>query len=97
MKVKATIQTLRPHQWIKNGFIFLPLFFYGQLWNQNGIFDCLIYFVSFSLAASSIYCFNDICDVKTDRLHPIKQHRPVVSPVGDFFFNHYSTIALNNN
>jgi 4-hydroxybenzoate polyprenyltransferase len=36
-------------------------------------------FLSFSLAASSIYCFNDIYDVKADRLHPKKCKRPIAS------------------
>ena len=77
--MKAIIQILRPYQWVKNGFIFLPLFFHGQLWNASEIYDCIIAFISFSLAASSIYCFNDIYDVEADRQHPVKQQRPVAS------------------
>jgi 4-hydroxybenzoate polyprenyltransferase len=79
MKLKAIIQIFRPHQWVKNGFIFLPLFFNGQLGNLNAVYNCLIAFVSFSLAASSIYCFNDIYDVEADRQHPEKRQRPVAS------------------
>ena len=81
MNLKAVIQILRPYQWVKNGFIFLPLFFHGQLWNKDGIINCLIAFVSFSLAASSIYCFNDIYDVEADSQHPVKKQRPVASGV----------------
>jgi len=79
MNIKAVIQLLRPQQWIKNGFVFLPLFFNGQLRDINGISACLITFVSFSLAASSIYCFNDIHDREADRQHPEKRQRPVAS------------------
>lgn len=79
MNIRAVIQILRPHQWVKNGFIFLPLFFHGQQWKTSEIYDCIIAFVSFSLAASSVYCFNDIYDVEADRKHPAKQQRPVAS------------------
>ena len=81
MNIKAIIQLLRPQQWVKNGFIFLPLFFNGQLRDINGIYNCIIAFISFSLAASSIYCFNDIHDREADRQHPEKQQRPVASGV----------------
>ena len=79
MNVKAIIQILRPHQWVKNGFIFLPLFFNGQLLNLPREYNALIAFFAFSLAASSVYCFNDIYDVEADRLHPVKQKRPIAS------------------
>jgi len=79
MNVKAIIQLIRPHQWVKNGFIFLPLFFNGQLMNTNMLYQCLIAFISFSFVASSIYCLNDILDVEADRQHSIKRKRPVAS------------------
>jgi 4-hydroxybenzoate polyprenyltransferase len=79
MKIKPAIQLFRLHQWIKNTFIFLPLFFGGQLTNVNEVYDCLIAFLSFALASSSIYCFNDIYDVDADRQHPKKRYRPVAS------------------
>jgi len=79
MNLKNIFKLIRPHQWIKNGFIFLPLFFSGQLLNLSGIIDCIIAFFSFSLAASSIYCLNDIYDMEADRQHPEKQKRPVAS------------------
>jgi 4-hydroxybenzoate polyprenyltransferase len=73
------IQLIRPQQWAKNGFIFLPIFFNGQLLNPVKLLSCVTAFLAFSLAASSIYCFNDICDVESDRLHPDKSKRPVAS------------------
>ena len=75
------IQLIRPQQWVKNGFIFLPLFFDGQLLNTAGLWSCVTAFLAFSLAASAIYCFNDICDMELDRLHPDKNRRPVASGV----------------
>ena len=81
MNIKAIIQILRPHQWVKNGFIFLPLFFNGQLLNTNMLYQCLIAFVSFSFVASSVYCLNDIFDMEADRQHSIKRKRPVASGI----------------
>ena len=36
-------------------------------------------FIIFSLIASTIYIFNDLCDVKEDQKHPIKKYRPIAS------------------
>lgn len=75
------IKLLRPHQWLKNLFIFLPLFFSGEITDIQLIKNSIISFVAFSLAASSIYCFNDIHDVKADRKHPKKCNRPIASGI----------------
>ena len=72
-------QLLRIEHWAKNFFIFLPLFFNGQLLNVNQILHCVVAFFAFSFAASSIYCFNDIYDIEADRLHTKKCKRPVAS------------------
>jgi len=55
------------------------VFFSGQLFNYDALQACIIAFTAFSFAASSIYCFNDIYDVETDRLHPQKCKRPIAS------------------
>lgn len=77
--MKDLLLLLRPHQWVKNCFVFLPLFFNGDLNNLELFFDALVAFVAFSLVASSIYCFNDIYDVEADRKHPQKRMRPIAS------------------
>jgi len=79
MLLKPLIQLIRPEQWTKNLFIFLPMFFSGQLYNIPMLVSCAIAFVAFSLAASSIYCFNDIFDVVLDKSHPEKCKRPIAS------------------
>jgi 4-hydroxybenzoate polyprenyltransferase len=79
MKLKQILQLVRPHQWSKNLFVFLPLFFSGQLLNFSLFLTCLVVFIAFSFAASSIYCLNDIYDVASDRLHPKKSKRPIAS------------------
>ena len=77
----GALALIRPHQWIKNFFIFIPMFFGGGLLDTGDIYACVVTFLAFSFAASSIYCFNDIYDVEADRRHPAKCHRPIASGV----------------
>lgn len=77
--MKNLLLSLRPHQWVKNCFVFLPLFFNGNFNNLGLFLNALVAFVSFCLVASSIYCFNDIYDVEADKRHPIKRFRPIAS------------------
>lgn len=77
--MKKLLKLIRPHQWLKNGFVFIPMFFGGGLLNTDNIVHGIITFFSFSFIASSIYCFNDIIDVDDDRRHPIKCQRPIAS------------------
>ena len=77
--MKDLILLLRPHQWLKNGFIFLPLFFSGQISSLDYIIPTVVAFFAFSFIARSIYCFNDIWDVESDRKHAQKCRRPIAS------------------
>ena len=77
--MKDLLILLRPHQWLKNMFIFLPLFFNGQFGNVSLLVKCLWAFVAYCCAASAIYCFNDIWDVEADRKHYKKRLRPIAS------------------
>jgi 4-hydroxybenzoate polyprenyltransferase len=79
--MKSVIQLLRPHQWLKNFFIFLPLFFDRHLMDVRYLIPAVVAFLAYSFAASSIYCFNDIFDVEADRQHPQKRLRPIASGV----------------
>jgi len=69
----------RPLHWIKNFAIFAALIFTGTLLIQSYFISVIWAFVSFSLAASSIYIFNDVRDKKSDQLHPIKKSRPIAA------------------
>ena len=73
------LKLMRPYQWVKNVFVFLPLFFGGLLTDLAQLLNSIIMFVAFCLAASSIYCFNDIIDVEDDRRHYDKAKRPIAS------------------
>lgn len=77
--MKNIILLLRPHQWLKNLFIFLPLFFDRHLGEISYILPAIVAFFAYSFAASSIYCFNDIYDAEADRLHPKKCKRPIAA------------------
>lgn len=69
----------RPHQWLKNVFIFLPLFFDRHILEVKYIIPAFLVFFAYSFAASGIYCFNDIYDMEADRMHPEKCKRPIAS------------------
>lgn len=75
----AFFRLIRPKQWIKNLFVFIPLFFGGELFHVDALLAGLVTFFAYSFAASSIYCFNDIYDVEADKRHPVKCKRPIAS------------------
>ena len=68
--IRALITLARPHQYIKNVFIFLPIFFAHKLFDPQALIQTCWAFVVFCLGASSVYVVNDILDVEVDRLHP---------------------------
>lgn len=77
--MKSAILLIRPQQWVKNFFVFLPLFFDRHLLDAGYLVPAIVVFFAFSFVASSIYCFNDVWDAELDRLHPKKCKRPVAS------------------
>ncbi|MCK7555053.1 hypothetical protein MKQ70_08535 [Chitinophaga sedimenti] len=70
------LKLLRPAHWAKNAFLFIPLFFAGELTNVDKIIELIKAFVAFSLIASSIYIINDYRDIENDRKHPKKASAP---------------------
>lgn len=70
---------MRPQQWVKNLFIFLPVFFSFRYTEISLLIPCLFAFMGFSFIASSIYIINDWCDIESDKIHPIKRMRPLAS------------------
>ena len=77
--MKNYLQLLRVEQWVKNVFVFIPLFFSGNFLDFSLFMASVFGFLVFSLAASSIYIFNDYLDIASDREHPEKCLRPLVS------------------
>lgn len=76
--IKTYLKLLRVDNYLKNLFIFAPLFFDFQF-NSAIVLDCFIAFFLFCLLASGVYIFNDIIDLELDRNHPVKQLRPLAS------------------
>ncbi|MBR2378644.1 MAG: UbiA prenyltransferase family protein [Bacteroidaceae bacterium] len=73
------IKLLRPAQWSKNLFVFLPLFFAHDIDNLPRLLAVIVAFFALSMASSCIYVLNDMCDVEFDRKHPEKCRRPIAS------------------
>lgn len=78
-KLRSYVLLLRVHQWVKNFFIFLPAFFALKFTESEILFKTGFSFLAFSFLASAVYIFNDMLDVKEDRLHPVKCNRPFAS------------------
>lgn len=75
--MSSYIKLLRVSHWLKNLFLFLPLFFSGMfIEDPIAAVNVIIGILCFSLTASVVYIINDIRDVEDDRLHPEKKHRP---------------------
>jgi 4-hydroxybenzoate polyprenyltransferase len=70
---------MRPHQWVKNGFVLTGLLF-GHAWTEPALVQAaLLAVIAFCLASSSVYVFNDLFDREQDQLHPVKCRRPLAS------------------
>jgi 4-hydroxybenzoate polyprenyltransferase len=75
----AAAQSLRPHQWVKNTLVFLPLLMAHRLGEPSLWLHALAAFTALSLAASGVYAANDLLDLEADRRHPTKRRRPLAS------------------
>lgn len=73
------LKLLRPKDWAKNLFLFLPLFFGREISNLHKVIYVSYGFIAFCCIASSIYIINDYRDREDDRKHPVKCKRPLAS------------------
>ncbi|WP_417249311.1 UbiA family prenyltransferase [Celeribacter sp.] len=73
--VKAAVKALRPHQWMKNILVFIPMLLAHNI-TFGTVLTGLLAFVVFSLVASSVYVLNDLLDLDADRNHARKCKRP---------------------
>ena len=78
-KTNQHLKAMRPHQWVKNLLIFLPLLAAQEITNTNLDLQAIAAFIAFSLCASSVYLLNDLLDLPVDRKHPRKRLRPYAS------------------
>lgn len=73
------VRLLRPKQWIKNFFVFAPLFFANQFMQAEPWALVALAALCFLAASVVVYIGNDMKDMAEDRLHPTKQKRPLAS------------------
>lgn len=74
---RDVLRLIRPHQWVKNLLIGLPLLASHRLGDTQALGITLVTFVVFSGVASGNYILNDLLDAESDRKHPQKKHRPI--------------------
>ena len=75
----SLLQAIRPHQWVKNLIIFVPLVTAHKLQEMTLCLQAAVAFVAFNLGASGVYVMNDLVDLEADRHHPGKKQRPFAS------------------
>lgn len=74
----ALLETMRPRQWPKNAFAFVPLLFDGNPTFER-ILNAWLAFGLLCLMSSAVYLMNDLSDIESDREHPTKRNRPIPS------------------
>ena len=77
MSARAVLQLLRPHHWVKNGFVLAGLLFGHAGGDPALVAAALAATAAFCLASSAVYAVNDSLDAPRDREHPEKNRRPV--------------------
>jgi 4-hydroxybenzoate polyprenyltransferase len=75
----AALETMRPHQWLKNALVLLPLLAAHRFTDVGLLVAAAITFLAFSLTASAVYITNDVHDARADADHPHKMARPIPS------------------
>jgi len=84
LKLAIYLKQIRIKQWIKNIFIFIPLFFSGKIQHLDSFCNTVLGFFALCFVASSVYMINDMVDVEKDRIHPSKRFRPLASKLISF-------------
>ena len=75
----ALIRSLRPVQWLKNGFVLAPIVFSGRIDDPDAWARTAVAVAAFCAASSATYLVNDVLDREADRLHPTKRNRPIAA------------------
>lgn len=70
---------MRPHHWVKNGFVLVGVLFGHGLNDANLVMNAVLLFAAFCLVSSAVYALNDVMDREADRRHPRKRDRPVAA------------------
>jgi decaprenyl-phosphate phosphoribosyltransferase len=78
-RFRALFVLIRVPDYIKNLFVFSPLLFSKQFLDINSLLQSTVAFAGFCVGASSVYIFNDLMDLKKDRMHHAKSKRPLAA------------------
>ena len=73
------IRSMRPEQWLKNGFVLAPIVFSGLVGDPEAWGRSLLAVAAFCAASSATYLVNDVIDREADRAHPQKRERPIAA------------------
>ena len=79
INIPAIVRSLRPEQWLKNGFVLAPIIFSGRVDDPQAWGRSLVAVVAFCAASSATYLVNDVLDRTADRAHPAKKGRAIAS------------------
>lgn len=74
---RSLLKAMRPHQWAKNALVLVPALTSGLIARPETLMTALAAALLMSLIASSIYLFNDLLDIESDRAHRTKWKRPL--------------------
>ncbi len=77
----ALLRAMRPHHWLKNGLVFVPILLAHEILVLENFLHGAIAFVALSLCASAVYLLNDLVDIEADRRHPEKRFRPLAAGI----------------
>jgi decaprenyl-phosphate phosphoribosyltransferase len=77
--ITGAVALMRPRQWVKNAFVFAPVFFTPTMMSARSVWLVSLVFVCFCCISSGVYCFNDLRDRESDKKHPKKRMRPLPS------------------
>ena len=86
-ELRLLVLSARPRQWSKNLIIYFAFFFaVNRLWDSDDLESIVapfaratIAFLIFCAISGAVYLINDWADLKQDRVHTTKRHRPLAS------------------
>lgn len=77
--MSGILRSMRPEQWLKNGFVLAPIVFSGLIFDSDAWLRILLAAAAFCAASSATYLINDVVDREADRAHPVKRQRPIAA------------------
>ena len=92
--LRGLLVEMRPQEWVKNLLVFSGVIFSRSLFDLHDLWTSTLGFLIFCAASSGIYLFNDLCDIRSDRSHPIKCTRPLAAGELNVNLARFAMVAL---